>query len=553
MTWLTNLNPALAAAVVSAVVSLVVALITALLAPTVKYGLDMRLERRKLELVYIAEQSKSLRDRIGFHKGTILNAAEELGNRMRNYQETLHAPRWLRSRGYYARTFAFRILAYWYAISRFSREAVYIDAAVATKGDWAFVKAVKLNLDIWSEVGLFEGLGYSGDFAADHFFSGQIDSLVDAFTNSEHNHAITGSEFNQLIDNGTNKFDLVFNYLSELQRTAWQLKYQRLVASHLVIIATVNSFGYDHQKTSVEQVREIASHCGPEVRSNLRQLILDLQLASEGGFRELVRVLEGSEGRFRELVRVLEGSRSSTSAERNAGMQEILIRSSNRRLAGRLFEPQPSRETAPGETSHAGLLFVHGLNSNQSGYAARARAATLKLGLSCLTFDLGGHGKSTGIRGELSRSDHLQDLKAAYDWLQSSTGVDPARIGVCGASYGGYLACLLLSERPVKWLLLRAPALYGDEKSGSPLEEHQEKLSVPEPNTALHNLNNFDGRTLVLESERDDVISHAVIERYLAAGKHPTHHVIEGARHRLVREEEKARFLDEILNWFRGL
>src|SRR4051794_16046796 len=45
MNWLTDLPPALAAAVVSAVVSLVVALSTSLLAPSVKYGFDRRLER----------------------------------------------------------------------------------------------------------------------------------------------------------------------------------------------------------------------------------------------------------------------------------------------------------------------------------------------------------------------------------------------------------------------------------------------------------------------------------------------------------------------------
>src|ERR1700733_14307243 len=108
MKWLASLNPTLAAAIVSAMVSLIVAGITAVVAPTVKYGFDKRLERRKLELTYRAEQSKLLRDRIGFHKGTILSAADDLADRIRNYQETPIAQDWLTGRGgYYLQTFAF--------------------------------------------------------------------------------------------------------------------------------------------------------------------------------------------------------------------------------------------------------------------------------------------------------------------------------------------------------------------------------------------------------------------------------------------------------------
>jgi hypothetical protein len=175
------------------------------------------------------------------------------------------------------------------------------------------------------------------------------------------------------------------------------------------------------------------------------------------------------------------------------------------------------------------------------------------LGVTCLTFDLGGHGDSTGNLAELSRSDHLEDLTAAYDWLKSATGVDPTRIGVCGASYGAFITCLLIGKRPVKRLLLRAPWLYDDEKSRGSLEKQQEKLSELASTTALRNLQNFGGRTLVLESGADEVISHAVIERYLAAGAQVSHHTIDGATHRLTREEWKAAFNKEILEWFKDL
>ena len=209
-------------------------------------------------------------------------------------------------------------------------------------------------------------------------------------------------------------------------------------------------------------------------------------------------------------------------------MHDVEIPSGNRRLAARVFQPGITNPEPTGA-----LLFIHGHGSDQLGYAPRAEQASRTLGLTCLTFDLGGHGNSGAEGRELSLTDHVRDTVAAYDRLQSIEGVDPDRIGVCGASYGGHLACLLVGSRPVKSLLLRAPARPSDE--------------------ALDNLRRFDGTTLVLESENDNDVPHSVIEMYLRAAPDATHHVIEGATHVLEREEWKAAFLREILAWFKSL
>ena len=207
-------------------------------------------------------------------------------------------------------------------------------------------------------------------------------------------------------------------------------------------------------------------------------------------------------------------------------MSEIRIPSGNRRLAARLFEPA-------GAETGGGLLFIHGRGSNQLGYAARAEEASRKLGLTCLTFDLGGHGRSTVEGAELTLKDHLGDAIAAYDCLHSAASVDHDRIGVCGASYGGHLACLLLSSRQVKRLLLRAPA--------QPSED------------ALRNLRAFQGPTLILESGADEVVPHAIIEKYRTAAPTSKHVAIPGATHVLDREEWRVAFINEIIDWFKDL
>jgi pimeloyl-ACP methyl ester carboxylesterase len=209
-------------------------------------------------------------------------------------------------------------------------------------------------------------------------------------------------------------------------------------------------------------------------------------------------------------------------------MTELSIPVDERMLSGRLYRPRP----------RGALLFIHGHGSSQRGYAERARAVSARLGLTCLTFDLGGHGNSTGDRAHLTPDDHLIDTTAAYDRLAGTSDVDPARIGVCGASYGAYLACMLIAVRPVRRLLLRAPALPAD-TSG--------------PQVALDNLRAFDGGTLVLESGADEVVSPLTIEAYLMAARRRSHRTIEGASHALRTPEANAAFIEAIVDWFRDL
>ena len=105
-----------------------------------------------------------------------------------------------------------------------------------------------------------------------------------------------------------------------------------------------------------------------------------------------------------------------------------------------------------------GVLFVHGWGGSQEQDLARAREA-VGLGCMCLTFDLRGHRLMEMQRETVTREDNLRDLTAAYDVIAGLRGVDPTSIAVVGSSYGGYLAAILSTLRPVRWLALRAPAL----------------------------------------------------------------------------------------------
>src|SRR5438105_1557506 len=207
-----------------------------------------------------------------------------------------------------------------------------------------------------------------------------------------------------------------------------------------------------------------------------------------------------------------------------------------------------------------GVLFVHGWGGSQDQYLARARQIAA-LGCVCLTFDLRGHAKTQPQHETVSRGDNLRDVLAAYDLLARHQGVDPSTIAVVGSSYGGYLGAILTSLRGVRWLSLRAPALYKDAEWELPKRQlhHDADLSAyrrrtvrPEDNRALCACEAFRGDVLLVESEHDHVVPHPVIANYLAACvqvRSLTYRVIQGADHGLGEEPWRLAYTSLLLHW----
>ena len=200
-----------------------------------------------------------------------------------------------------------------------------------------------------------------------------------------------------------------------------------------------------------------------------------------------------------------------------------------------------------------GIVFVHGLGSDRRGYAEYGERAAAHLGARCLAVDLSGHGSSPGEAGDFSPAQHLQDVLAAWDELTGRYHADPGRIGVCGSSYGGYLAALAVPHRTVARLLLRAPTIVADDDVARPLRlrsGHRDPGSAP---VLLGGLNQFHSPALVVESENDEVIPHETVEAYLNALPAAGHAVIANATHALSRPEWREVFIQQLLSFFAAL
>jgi len=206
-----------------------------------------------------------------------------------------------------------------------------------------------------------------------------------------------------------------------------------------------------------------------------------------------------------------------------------------------------------------GVLLVHGWDGSQQQDIALAHELAA-LGCICLTFDLRGHARHVAQREAVTREDNLRDMLAAYDTLVGHPAVDPNAVAVIGSSYGGYLAAVLTSLRPVRWLGLRVPAIYRDENweqpkrrlNGDDLTLYRQTAIEPEKNRALAACEDFFGDVLIVESENDTIVPHPVIENYLTAFKFArsmSHRVMAGVDHAMSKKAWRQAYVQIVVAW----
>lgn len=235
-------------------------------------------------------------------------------------------------------------------------------------------------------------------------------------------------------------------------------------------------------------------------------------------------------------------------------IQKVSIPVDGQQIRGTLFFPEILH------TKNPAVLFIHGWNSKEDGYFARA-AAVVQYGAIALTINLRGHGTSDGDLEDFSRKDHLKDAITAYDFLASQEGVDKTRIGVVGASYGGYLASILSSKRKIKYLVFRAPALYQDRDFDVPTayliradeEVYRQTNLSAKNNIALQAISIYFNYFLLVESELDDICPQEITNNYytaISSKARKDYQIIEGAGHNLKSQISKQAFIDILSDWF---
>jgi dipeptidyl aminopeptidase/acylaminoacyl peptidase len=232
---------------------------------------------------------------------------------------------------------------------------------------------------------------------------------------------------------------------------------------------------------------------------------------------------------------------------------KVSFLSGGKKLKGTLLIPKTGQKKLPG------VVFYHGRGSSQKKYIARAEPVAKK-GIVCLVFDFSGCGESDGDFLETTIKGGVEDALSGFDFLLKQKLVDKDRMGICGRSYGGYLAALVSQERRVKSLILSVPAIYKDDWE----EISYERLPIKEikifhlkddfdDNKAIKAIEKFKGNLLVIGHEKDEIIPEYIVRAYFNFAKKAKEKkitFIKGAGHLLDRPKFNAEFKRLILRWF---
>ncbi len=248
------------------------ALVSAVVSAAVSYYFRRREARHKLAVEYEYEQRKKLRDVIGRYHGRLLQACNSLNYRFWNLYANSDAA-WLKSDGdykhpgYYLLSFVHRFLAVFSFIRQFENEAIYVDGRIAEKKDFIFLNYIDAIRWVMTDVALFDGVPYDVSRQRDHFFADNFRQYCDVC--AAEGRFITYEELQDRVERDRS-LDPVLRLFDSLRPAEERLRWDRLVALHLLLMAFVNSFGYEPQYSSQTQFDSVASQVRwPRILGNL--------------------------------------------------------------------------------------------------------------------------------------------------------------------------------------------------------------------------------------------------------------------------------------------
>ena len=233
-------------------------LVSAVVSAAVSYYFRRREARHKLAVEYEYEQRKKLRDLIGRYHGRLLQVCNSLNYRFWNLYANAG---WLNSDGdykhpgYYLLSFVHRFLAVFSFIRQFENEAICVDRRIAERKDFIFLNYLEAIRWVMTDVALFDGIPYDSSHQRDHFFADNFRQYCDGCATDR--DFITYEELKDRVAK-VRSLDPVLQFFDSLQPSEDRLRWDRLVALHLLLIAFVNSFGYEPQYSSQTKFDSVA-------------------------------------------------------------------------------------------------------------------------------------------------------------------------------------------------------------------------------------------------------------------------------------------------------
>jgi hypothetical protein len=255
-----------------------------LLSAPLQHRLSRRSLEHKLQSEYEYEQRKELRKLIGRYHGRLVEAADAWHNRMDNLYDHQAEGR-LAVDGsyaepeYYFGTTVYRFMTLATLARQFESEAFYLDARIAEKADLDFLKYVKAFRWIMTDLALVRGVTYETWEARDHFLNDRYRGLCDTFATE--GELPTLAEFESRAGRDA-ALEPALCFFDGLRADEDRLRWDRLVAHHLLVMAFLNRAGYDMQHSDDSQLaRAVGQMRNAQIGANLVRVVEELGLAGE--------------------------------------------------------------------------------------------------------------------------------------------------------------------------------------------------------------------------------------------------------------------------------
>lgn len=275
----------------AAAVAVVVAFLTAMATTPIRFVADNLLQRSKAKTEYEYEQRKELRGKIGDYHGRLLEAATALNYRLgqiyaKRREHWLdvngdYTKRW--PRHYFFNSTVYRFMAFVALANRFEREAIYIDSRIAGDTDRLFVFYVKALRWTLTDAALFDGLNYSESEPTDHFYTDHLRRMCASVWQDDAEVLVDLRSLEDVLATD-HELDAVLQFFDGLDPDdSVRLRWDRIVAFQLVLMAFIETFGYEVHKSDHVWFKAVARRMRPEVATNLLDWLPKLGIGTHRG------------------------------------------------------------------------------------------------------------------------------------------------------------------------------------------------------------------------------------------------------------------------------
>lgn len=223
----------------------------------------------KLRKEFDFEQKKKLKEEIAKNKIHLLNSAEELNHRLWNFSQKagenwhkVNHTDWFKPSRYYINSFVYRFLVFIHWIIETERNTLTVDSTIANSDDILYLKFIKTLKDIFTDVDLFEGMGYDSRHDTNHFFKNDLIGYSKSIVENE--RVLDFDEFLRIDEK--DKISKVFEYFVKVNNDPSDKNFNVLKCSHLLIITFLNIYGHDYQKTTNKKIKTITEKYKQEIQ-----------------------------------------------------------------------------------------------------------------------------------------------------------------------------------------------------------------------------------------------------------------------------------------------